>query len=101
MVRALAILLVLSSTAMAADVLPYLGNSCPYGYSISGNYCKPSSNARPAIVKQKGKYCPYNWVISGVDYCLANDKNAQLAIIKNGACPYGYFISGSFCVKKE
>lgn len=86
---------------LSAEVtpLPYLGHGCPTGYSISGSFCKPSGNARPAVIKEGA--CPYNWSPSAKDYCLANSKDAETAIPRNGgSCPYGYSISGGYCVSK-
>ena len=63
-------MLILVSLALAADpvALPKVG-SCPSGYSTSGDYCKPGSSARYAVVKTGS--CPSGYSTSG-DYCLAN-----------------------------
>ncbi len=69
--------------------------SCPSGYSISGSYCKPSSNSRFAI--EKIGSCPSGYSSSG-NYCLANSSSSKHAMPKIGSCPSGYTTSGSYCL---
>lgn len=80
--------------ALQAQALPKNG-SCPSGYSTSGNYCNPGSNARFAI--QKTGSCPSGYSTSG-NYCLAGS-NARYAIPKSGSCPSGHSTSGKYCLK--
>lgn len=69
--------------------------SCPSGYSQSGNYCMPGSNARFALPKSGS--CPSGYSQSG-NYCLAGS-NAKPAIPRSGSCPSGYSQSGDYCLK--
>jgi hypothetical protein len=69
--------------------------SCPSGYSQSGNYCVPGSNARFALPKSGS--CPSGYSQSS-NYCLAGS-NAKLAIPRSGSCPSGYSQSGEYCLK--
>lgn len=71
--------------------------SCPSGYSQSGNYCMPGSNARFAIAKSGS--CPSGYSQSG-NYCLAGS-NAKLAIPKSGSCPSGFHQSGNYCLSNR
>ena len=78
----------------APQPLPKTG-SCPSGYSTSGGYCAPSTNARFAVPKIGS--CPSGYSTSG-DYCLAG-KGARLAVPKSGPCPSGYSTSGDYCLR--
>ena len=71
--------------------------SCPAGYSSSGNYCKPGSNARYAVPKNGS--CPAGYSSSG-KYCLASSNNSKTAIPKIGSCPGGCSSSGNYCLCK-
>lgn len=95
---ALAIALIVPAFASTppAQPLPKQG-SCPSGYSQSGNYCNPGSNARYAV--QKEGSCPSGYSQSG-DYCLAGP-NAKLAVPKRGSCPSGYSQSGDYCLSSR
>jgi hypothetical protein len=89
----------LATSAVAsppAQPLPKQG-SCPSGYSQSGSYCNPGSNARYALLKQGS--CPSGYSQSG-DYCLAGS-NARLAVPKQGSCPSGYSQSGNYCLSSK
>ena len=92
--------LCLSGLAMAssppAQPLPKQG-SCPSGYSQSGNYCNPGSNARYAVLKEGS--CPSGYSQSG-NFCLAGP-NARLAVPKRGSCPSGYSQSGDYCLSSR
>ena len=72
--------------------------SCPSGYSQSGNYCNPSSNARFAVSKVGS--CPSGYSQSG-DYCLASGSNARLAVPKVGSCSSGFSQSGDYCLSSR
>ena len=69
---------------------------CPGGYYASGNYCMPTSSARPAVPRGGGA-CPGGYYASG-NYCVAASPGARLAIPRQGACPGGFYASGDFCV---
>ena len=69
--------------------------SCPSGYSSSGNYCVPASSAKYAILKNGS--CPSGYSSSG-HYCLASS-TAKHAIPKNGSCPSGFSSSGHYCIE--
>ena len=71
--------------------------SCPSGFSTSGNYCTPSSNARFAV--EKVGSCPSGYSTSG-SYCLAS-ANAKYAVPKAGNCPAGYSTSGDYCLSSK
>jgi len=71
--------------------------SCPSGYSSSGNYCKPGSNARYAVPKNGS--CPSGYSSSG-NYCIASSDNSKTAIPKVGSCPSGCSSSGNYCLCK-
>ena len=72
--------------------------SCPSGYSQSGNYCNPSSNARFAVLKVGS--CPSGYSQSG-NYCLASGANSRLAVPKVGSCPSGFSQSGDYCLSSR
>lgn len=89
--------LLLVGNVVAAEIsaTPLVKNgSCPSGFSSSGSYCSPSSNARFVVVKVGN--CPSGYSTSG-NYCLANH-NAKLAVPKIGSCPGGYSTSGDYCL---
>ena len=71
--------------------------SCPSGYSTSGNYCKPGSNARYAVAKNGS--CPSGYSSSS-RYCVANSNKSKTAIPKVGSCPSGCSTSGKYCLCK-
>jgi hypothetical protein len=52
-------------------VIPRTGKWCPSGYTPDGNYCRPSSNAKEAIVKI-GQWCPRGYA-PDEDYCRSMD----------------------------
>ena len=88
-----------AGTAWALQPQPLVKQgSCPSGYSQSGNYCNPSSNARFAV--QKIGSCPSGYSQSG-DYCLASGSNARLAVPKVGSCPSGFSQSGDYCLSSR
>ena len=68
---------------------------CPTGYSSSGQYCVPGSNARYALPRTGS--CPSGYFSSG-NYCVASSNDSNLAIPRLGSCPSGYFSSGDYCV---
>ena len=72
--------------------------SCPSGYSTSGQYCSPGSNARFAVPKVGS--CPSGYHTSG-DYCLASSANSKLAVPKAGSGPSGYHTSGDYCLSSR
>ena len=87
-----------AGAAMALQPQPLAKHgSCPSGYSQSGNYCTPSSNANFAVPKVGS--CPSGYSQSG-DYCLAGS-NARLAVPKQGSCPSGYSQSGDYCLSSK
>ena len=96
----LACCLVLPMTVLGspprAQPLPKQG-SCPSGYSQSGNYCNPGTNANYAVLKEGS--CPSGYSQSG-NYCLAGS-NAKLAVPKRGSCPSGYSQSGDYCLSSR
>ena len=96
---ALGLLLALQAgAAMALQPQPLAKHgSCPSGYSQSGSYCTPSSNANFAV--RKVGSCPSGYSQSG-DYCLAGS-NARLAVPKQGSCPSGYSQSGDYCLSSK
>ena len=57
--------------------------SCPSGYSVSGNFCKPNSSARFAIPKVGS--CPSGYSVSGA-YCLAGSR-ARHEVRRHGSQP--------------
>jgi len=69
--------------------------SCPSGYSTSGSYCAPGTQAHFAVPKVGS--CPSGYSTSGA-YCLAG-KGARVAVPKTGSCPSGYSTSGDYCLK--
>ena len=71
--------------------------SCPSGFSTSGNYCTPGSNAMFAVAKVGS--CPSGYSTSG-NYCLASS-NAKHAVPKVGSCPSGYSTSGDYCLSNK
>jgi len=71
--------------------------SCPSGYSTSGGYCAPGSDAKFAV--EKNGSCPSGYSSSGY-YCLAGS-NAKYAIQKSGNCPSGYSSSGDYCLSNK
>lgn len=79
----------------AVQALPRNG-SCPTGYSSSGDYCVPGSNARHAI--ERVGSCPSGYSSNG-NYCVASSNNSKTAIHRNGSCPSGYSSSGNYCVQ--
>ncbi len=72
--------------------------SCPSGYSTSGQYCSPGSNARFAVPKMGS--CPSGYHTSG-DYCLASSASSKLAVPKVGSCPSGFHTSGDYCLSSR
>ena len=81
---------------LMAVPLPKQG-SCPSGFSTSGNYCTPGSNAHFAVAKVGS--CPSGYSTSG-NYCLASN-NARHAVPKVGSCPSGYSTSGDYCLSSK
>ena len=97
-VLALAVAFNVQAFASTPPAQPLLKQgSCPSGYSQSGNYCNPGSNARYAV--QKEGSCPSGYSQNG-DYCLAGP-NAKLAVPKRGSCPSGYSQSGDYCLSSR
>ena len=91
-------LLALQVSAGELTAAPLLKQgSCPSGFSTSGNYCTPSSNARFAVAKVGS--CPSGYSTSG-NYCLASS-NAKYAVPKVGNCPSGYSSSGDYCLRSK
>jgi hypothetical protein len=87
-----------SQNVFAAQAVPLQKQgACPSGYSQSGNYCNPSSNARFAV--PKARTCPSGYSTSG-NYCLAGS-NAKHALPKAGSCPSGYSTSGDYCLSSK
>jgi len=88
--------------ALAAPVpqpLPFNGG-CPFGYTVSSNYCVPGSGARYAI-ERRGGGCPFGYNVSG-NYCLATSNDTRTSIHRNGGgCPFGYTVSGDYCVSSQ
>ena len=87
----------IAAYAATPQPLPKHG-SCPSGYSQSGNFCNPSSNAKFAVAKIGS--CPSGYSQSG-DYCLASAANSKLAVPKYGSCPSGYSQSGGYCLSSK
>lgn len=72
--------------------------SCPSGYSTSGQYCSPGSNARFAVPRVGS--CASGYHTSG-DYCLASSAGSKLAVPKVGSCPSGFHTSGDYCLSSR
>jgi len=87
-----------ATSAFGLDPQPIpKSGSCPSGYSTSGSYCNPNSNARFAVPKVGT--CPSGYSTSG-SACLAN-RGARYAIPKSGSCPSGFSTSGAYCLKNQ
>jgi hypothetical protein len=66
MTRALIVMLVLVSSAAAAEPLPYPKGTAPCAgdYVQSGNFCAPKSERARAAIPKTGQ-CPSGWSSSG------------------------------------
>ena len=76
MVRICVALMLLASTAAAAEPLPVRKvGPCPAGYASGASYCAPMRGTRrDAIVKVR--QCPPNWITSGL-YCLSPERRER------------------------
>ena len=91
--------LLANGAAAAPPAQPLARNgSCPSGYSSSGNYCVPGSNARFAVSRNGS--CPSGYASSG-NYCVASSDRSRLVIHRSGSCPSGYSSSGNYCVSSR
>jgi hypothetical protein len=72
------------------------GQSCPSGYSQSGNLCNPGGSARFSFVVPQGQSCPSNYSQSG-RVCNASSTACHAFVIGSGSCPSGYSQSGMVC----
>ena len=83
----------------APSALPFevpAGQSCPSGYSQSGNLCNPGGSARFSFVVPQGQSCPSNYSQSG-RVCTASSNACHAFVIGGGSCPSGYSQSGKVC----
>jgi hypothetical protein len=83
----------------APSLLPFevpSGQSCPSGYSQSGNLCNPGGSARFSFVVPQGQSCPSNFSQSG-RVCNASSTACHAFVIGSGSCPSGYSQSGMVC----
>ena len=98
----LAVLCLLTTAipAMAQQPLPWHGSSCPPDYYVSGAYCTPNADARPAI--ERSGACPDGYSAAG-DYCIASRSDVKPALPRRGmaGCPSGYQASGGSCIKSR
>jgi hypothetical protein len=45
--------------------IPRTGNSCPWGYGVSGAYCVPrQGRGTPYAIPKTGNSCPWGWIAS-------------------------------------
>lgn len=72
------------------------GQSCPSGYSQTGNVCDPSGSARFAFVVPQGQSCPSNYSQTG-RVCAASSNACHAFVVGPGSCPSGYSQTGQVC----
>lgn len=96
-------LLISGSASSADDVIERVGEKCPTGTYMSGDYCKMQSSSKDENVRvlgnASGGKCPIGWYRSG-DYCKstgANHSNKQVIQKVGDRCPTGMYSAGNFC----
>jgi hypothetical protein len=72
------------------------GQSCPSGYSQTGNVCAPSGSARFAFVVPQGQSCPSSYSQSG-RVCASSGNACYAFVVGSGSCPSGYSQTGQVC----
>jgi hypothetical protein len=96
------IILVATTTALAQNPIPRVGDKCPTGTYKSGDYCKPyKSNSDQVIIEKSGSKCPTGFYKSG-NYCKRMSSSDREAIPrdKGSKCPTGWRKSAGYCVKQ-
>lgn len=88
--------IVLTSNALAQELIPKVGDRCPNKYESSGDSCMPLAGAREAMPKI-GSRCPSGFSVDG-KYCYRPYKGTNKVIAKVGKqCPKGFWIDGAYC----
>ena len=95
-ITATGLLYLLSATGQEPSSVVRQG-ACPPGYQLSGDFCAPTPNARPAVERRGA--CPPGYELSG-NYCVAA-RDARPALPRKGACPAGYSGAGEYCLKNK
>lgn len=99
---AIAMLISVSAFAGAGQPIVKVGEHCPSGYRVSGEYCVPPSDSTASPAIEKKRTCPTGYRRNGF-YCepRSDTQSVPHSIEKNGPCPSGYKTSGEYCVEKS
>ena len=77
------------------------GKSCPSGYSLSGNACKPISSSSHYVFVNYGGSCPSGCFSSGQSCAAISTSSCHAFYSNGGSCPSGYHRSGNSCVSNN